>query len=215
MSPLTLSTKSWTEGPGRCEAAGIPQDDRGFATKPTLATSLIDRAEAADVPAAWVAGDEVYGADPRLRAAIRGHCLGYVLAIAANRRVPTHAGPIRVDALPALIPKRLQRHSAAAGAHCPPILLGLVRLLAECATDTGMHHVMIRRTDTTGTGLPMLLLTAGGAAAHPGGPWLGNAGASKNPTKPPRASSASISTRFGAGNAGTAGLPWPCSLTPS
>jgi hypothetical protein len=53
------------------------------------------------VPAGWVTGDEVYGADPRLRAAVRGHQLGYVLAVSANRRVPTHAGPIRVDALPA------------------------------------------------------------------------------------------------------------------
>ena len=67
-----------------------------------------------------MAGDEVYGADPRLRAAVRGHGLGYVLAVAANRRVPTHAGPIRVDALPALIPPHAwQKHSAGAGAHGP------------------------------------------------------------------------------------------------
>ena len=52
-----------------------------------------------------VAGDEVYGADPRLRAQIRGHGLGYVLAAAANRRVPTAAGPTRVDALPAPLPR--------------------------------------------------------------------------------------------------------------
>ena len=37
----------------------------------------------------------------RLRATVRGHGLGYVLAVAANRRVPTAAGPIRVDRLPA------------------------------------------------------------------------------------------------------------------
>jgi hypothetical protein len=43
-----------------------------------------------------------------------------VLAIAANRRVPTHAGPIRVDALPALIsPHAWQKHSAGAGGHRP------------------------------------------------------------------------------------------------
>ena len=92
--------KSWTDDPARCAEAGIPDEQRSFATKPTLAATLIDRAVAAEVPAAWVAGDEVYGADPRLRAAIRSHDLGYVMAIAANRRVPTHAGPIRVDALP-------------------------------------------------------------------------------------------------------------------
>ncbi|WP_308124257.1 IS701 family transposase, partial [Mycolicibacterium xanthum] len=85
--------RSWTDDPQRCADAAIPQDKRGFATKPTLAMSLIDRAVRAGVPASWVAGDEVYGAHPQLRAAVRGHGLGYVLAIAANRRVPTHAGP--------------------------------------------------------------------------------------------------------------------------
>ena len=83
---------------------------------------------AAKVPAAWVAGDEVYGADPRLRAAIRGHGLGYVLAVAANRRVPTHAGPIRVDRLPAMLPRlglaeTLRRRR---GARPAPVLVGLV-----------------------------------------------------------------------------------------
>jgi SRSO17 transposase len=117
-----------------------------------LAVTLIDRAVAAKVPAAWVAGDEVYGADPRLRATIRGHDPGYVLAVAANRRVPTHAGPIRVDALPALIPAHAwQKHSAGAGAHGPRLYSwAWFRLLAEDDTDTGVHHLLIRRNDTTG-----------------------------------------------------------------
>lgn len=144
--------KSWTEDSGRCDGARIPQQDRGFATKPTLATELITRAVQAEVPAAWVAGDEVYGADPRLRAAVRGHGLGYVLAIAANRRVPTHAGAIRVDALPAVIPNRAwQQHSAGAGAHGPRIYSwAWFRLLPEDDTDTGVHHLLIRRNDRTG-----------------------------------------------------------------
>src|SRR5215831_17795866 len=91
--------RSWAEDPHRCDDAGIPADKRDFATKPTLAAALVARTVAANVPAAWVAGDEVYGADPRLRAAVRGHHLGYVLAVSANRRVPTAAGPIRVDRL--------------------------------------------------------------------------------------------------------------------
>ena len=144
--------KSWTEDPARCQDAGIPHDQSGFATKPALATTLISRAVAAKVPAAWVAGDEVYGADPRLRAAIRGHHLGYVLAIAANRRVPTHAGRVRVDALPALIPAHAwQRHSAGAGAHGPRLYSwAWFRLLGEDDTDTGVHHLLIRRNDDTG-----------------------------------------------------------------
>jgi SRSO17 transposase len=144
--------KSWTDDPARCVDAGIPQDKQGFATKPTLAAELIERAVAAKVPAAWVAGDEVYGADPRLRAAVRGHGLGYVMAIAANRRVPTHAGPIRADALPALIPPPAwQTHSAGAGAHGPRLYSwAWFRLLAEGDIDTGVHHLLIRRNDATG-----------------------------------------------------------------
>jgi SRSO17 transposase len=144
--------KSWTEDSQRCGEAAIRTDQRTFATKPTLATELIDRAVQAAVPASWVAGDEVYGADPRLRAAVRGHRLGYVLAIAANRRVPTHAGPIRVDALPALIgPHTWQKHSAGPGAHGPRLYSwAWFRLLAEDDTDTGHHHLLIRRNDSTG-----------------------------------------------------------------
>ena len=54
--------RSWSEDPHRCGEAGIPADQQGFATKPTLAATLIARAVAAEVPASWVAGDEVYGA---------------------------------------------------------------------------------------------------------------------------------------------------------
>jgi SRSO17 transposase len=89
--------KSWAEDPDRCDNAGIPSDKRCFATKPALARALLARAVAAKVPAAWVTADEVYGADPALRAAIRSHGLGYVLAVSANRRMPTPAGPIRVS----------------------------------------------------------------------------------------------------------------------
>ncbi len=69
--------KSWTAESDRCAAAGIPAGT-DFATKPALATAMIARAVTAGVPAAWVAGDEVYGADPVLRASVRDLGLGYV-----------------------------------------------------------------------------------------------------------------------------------------
>ncbi len=144
--------RSWAEDPRRCTNAGIPSSQRSFATKPALATALITRAVAAEVPASWVAGDEVYGADPRLRAAIRGHGLGYVLAVSANRRVPTPAGPIRVDRLPAHLPKRAwQKHSAGAGSHGHRYYAwAWIALLSEDDTDTGEHYLLIRRNDATG-----------------------------------------------------------------
>jgi SRSO17 transposase len=144
--------KSWTEDRDRCRDAGIP-DGRGvFATKPALARTLITRAVEAKVPAGWVAGDEVYGADPTLRATVRGHGLGYVLAVAANRRVPTHAGQMRVDAVPAILPTQAwQKHSAGLGSHGDRIYSwAWIALLPEDVDDTGRHHLLIRRNDRTG-----------------------------------------------------------------
>ncbi len=143
--------RSWAQDPRRCDDAGIPTERTNFATKPTLARSLLDRAVTAGVPASWVTADEVYGADPTLRAAIRAHHLGYVLAIAANRYVPTHAGKTRVDRLPAMVPKRAwQKHSAGAGSHGHRYYSwAWIQLLAEDPTDTGYHYVLIRRNDKT------------------------------------------------------------------
>jgi SRSO17 transposase len=86
--------------PARCRAAGIPQD-AAFSTKPTLAWKMVTRTLDAGVPAAWAAGDEVYGADPGLRAGLEERHIGYVLAVARNHIVPTAAGPLRADALAA------------------------------------------------------------------------------------------------------------------
>ena len=144
--------KSWTGDAQRCQDAGIPTAKRSFATKPTLAKGLIARAVDAEVPASWVAGDEVYGADPHLRAAIRAHGLGYVLAVSANRRMPTAAGPVRVDRIPATLPRwAWQTHSAGAGARGPRVYSwAWIDLDAEGDTDTGAHYLLIRRNDTTG-----------------------------------------------------------------
>jgi SRSO17 transposase len=108
--------RSWTADPDRCAAAGVPADVE-FATKPALARAMIARALDAGVPARWVAADEVYGADPGLRADLETRGLGYVLAIGCDRRVPTGAGPRRADQIAASLPKRAwQRLSAGPGA---------------------------------------------------------------------------------------------------
>jgi FOG: Transposase len=107
---------SWTSDEQRCAEAGVP-DDIEFLTKPALATGMITRALDAGVLARWVAGDEVYGADPALRAELEARRVGYVLAIGCDRRVPTAAGLIRADDLTAGLPRRAwQRLSAGAGA---------------------------------------------------------------------------------------------------
>src|ERR1700731_1800515 len=70
--------KEWTDDPDRLEAAYVPAGV-GFATKPKLATSMIERAIPASVPFKWVAGDTVYGVgdiEQQLRRAGKGYVLG-------------------------------------------------------------------------------------------------------------------------------------------
>ena len=62
-----------------------------FATKPQLAGALLDRAHAAGIRAAFVAGDEVYGGR-ELRRSIRQRGMGYVLAVRANHTVTVGSG---------------------------------------------------------------------------------------------------------------------------
>jgi SRSO17 transposase len=108
--------RSWTADPARCAAADIPEK-AVFATKPRLARRMIGRALDAGTPAAWVTGDEVYGADPGLRADLERCQLGYVLAVAASHQVTTAAGPCQARQLAARLPRRAwQRYSAGEGA---------------------------------------------------------------------------------------------------
>ena len=149
--------KSWAGDQGRREQAGMPEEV-AFATKPALAAAMIERAVQAGTPAAWVAGDEVYGADPRLRAKVRELGLGYVLQVAANRRVRTHAGPMRVDAIAALLAddQPWQTYSCGRGAkgHRDYAWAWAAILPDPGDADpdgvTGTHHLLIRRTRSSG-----------------------------------------------------------------
>jgi SRSO17 transposase len=75
----------------------------------------------AGVPTSWVAGDEVYGGDSKLRSALRERAIGYVLAVACHHQVTTLAGnnPARAPArrLPALAWNRLSAGTGAKGQH--------------------------------------------------------------------------------------------------
>ncbi len=71
--------KVWSDDAERCRQAGI-LTERPFATKPQLAQQMLARAFAAGVPAKWVTGDRVYGADRRLRRWLEARPQAYVLA---------------------------------------------------------------------------------------------------------------------------------------
>jgi hypothetical protein len=89
---------SWTDDRDRCAEAGVPAEV-GFATKPELATQMIERALDAGMPASWVTGDEAYGQVSALRRALTERGMSYVLAVPSNQRVhPAAGGEGRIDA---------------------------------------------------------------------------------------------------------------------
>jgi SRSO17 transposase len=145
--------KSWATDQERLVEAGVPADIE-FLTKPALATGMLTRALNAGVPARWVAGDEVYGADPALRAELEAYRVGYVLAIGCDRRVPTEAGTFRADELTATLPKHAwQRLSAGSGAKGQRYYdWALVTLTAPdpTDTDTACWWLLVRRHPRTG-----------------------------------------------------------------
>lgn len=75
--------KSWTDEPERCQQVGVPETVQ-FATKPQLARQMLERLLKAQVPHAWVSGDEVYGSDRRLRLWLEEQGEAYVLAVSVK-----------------------------------------------------------------------------------------------------------------------------------
>jgi SRSO17 transposase len=145
--------RGWIADPDRCRAAGVPAQV-GFATKPKLAMTMITRALDAGVPASWVAGDEVYGADPKLRACLERRGIGYVLAVACDHPVVAAGGTWRADALLRRVPGAgLAVHLGRPGRQGPPLLrLGVVQLDpgARGPGDPGQRWLLVRRNRKTG-----------------------------------------------------------------
>lgn len=96
--------QSWIEDGARCRAAGIPEEI-DFATKPLLGQRMLERTFQAGMPCGWVAGDEVYGRDSKLRRWLQERHQPYVLAVAADQRLWRDMCQQRVDELAHQLPK--------------------------------------------------------------------------------------------------------------
>src|SRR5437763_6170384 len=111
--------EAWAGDAARRRAAKVP-DDAPFRTKPEIARAMIARALDAGVPCEWVLGDEVYGADRRLRAMLEERGKPYLLTIRGNDElaadldggVGRHEAAALARALP---PRAWRRLSAGAG----------------------------------------------------------------------------------------------------
>jgi SRSO17 transposase len=144
--------KDWCDDRERRAAAGVP-DEVNFATKPALATQMITAALDGGMPAGWVAGDEVYGADPELRQRLQQRGIGYVLGIGANRTVITGVGAERVDVLTRSLPRHAWQHrSAGVGAKGDRwYSWALIDITdSDDGAAAGQHHLLVRRNDKTG-----------------------------------------------------------------
>ncbi|GHE64724.1 hypothetical protein GCM10017771_88320 [Streptomyces capitiformicae] len=110
---------------------------------------MIAAALDAGVKARWVTGDEVYGQDPQLLAALEARGTGYVMAVACSTRVRINHGrtPVRADTVAERLPATAwQRHSAGAGAKGPRYYDWA---WVHIGSDSH-RHLLIRRNRTTG-----------------------------------------------------------------
>jgi len=144
---LYLPEHSWSDDLERRTMAGIPQTVR-FATKPRLAAEMIEAALDAGIAASWVTGDEAYGQDPRLRAALETRGTGYVMAVACSARVSINHGRtlVRADtAAGRLSATAWQRQSAGNDAKGP-------RYYDWARVHIGSSHrqLLVRRNRSTG-----------------------------------------------------------------
>ena len=115
----------WAEDWERRREAGVPESV-GFRTKPQLAQLMLKRALESGVPFGWVAGDEVYGNDRKLRRWLERAGIPHVLAIRSNEQlwVWTDQGlcQVRADRLTSQVDELgWTRCSAGAGAKGPRV----------------------------------------------------------------------------------------------
>lgn len=142
--------KVWTEDAERCAEAGIPEEVE-FATKPELAMRMLTRALDADVPAAWVTGDEVYGQQFKLRHMLEEREMPYVLAVPVNQRVfATIDGTVaelRADTLAARLPAQAFKKISAGNGAKGPRVYHWARAAIRPSEDSGQGYwLLVRRS---------------------------------------------------------------------
>ena len=145
--------QAWAADAARREEAGVPPEV-AFATKGDLAQTMLARAFAAGVPAAWVTGDEVYGNDGGLRRWLETAQRPHVLAVACSHAVWDRGQQVRVDALVGQMPEEAwQRIDVGAGSKGPRVYDWACARLPYWTEDGWAQWLLIRRSLTDPTEL--------------------------------------------------------------
>lgn len=142
--------KDWAQDAERRQAAGVPEAVE-FATKPQLARRMLERARTAEIPAAWVTADAVYGGDRRLRMWLEEQGQAFVLEVACNEPLwtatTTGPGQERADYLTAQVPAEAwERLSAGNGAKGPRVYDWVRVRLFRLHWPGWEHWLLVRRS---------------------------------------------------------------------
>jgi SRSO17 transposase len=103
---------------------------------------MLERARAAGVPFAWIAGDSVYGADSAIRRWAEQHRRGYVLAVTSGQRLGQRPVTTWIEDLPDAAWQRLSAGDGAKG----PRLYDWARLPYTGAAPGFVCALLIRRS---------------------------------------------------------------------
>ena len=136
--------KEWAADAERRAEAGVP-DEVAFATKPQLARRVLERALAAGVPAAWVAGDEIYGDATELRRWLEGRGRPYVLAVSCSHPLWEAGQQRRADAVVAALPAGAWTALSAGAGSQGERLYDWAWILLPYAGAPGMAHWLLAR----------------------------------------------------------------------
>ena len=137
--------EEWVGDSDRRRVAGIPTAVTA-ATKGGLARAMLTRAFAADVPAAWVVGDTVYGGD-ELRRWLEREGRAYALAVASDHGIWTRGERAEARALADALPADAwARASAGEGAQGPRWYDWACLALPYDAADGWAHWLLVRRS---------------------------------------------------------------------
>jgi SRSO17 transposase len=143
--------KEWAQDRTRRKVAGVPKGVT-FATKLVLARQMVERAIAAEVPAAWVTADAVYGSDYAFRKAVEDLGLGYVVGVRTDHMVCIGLQQRRVKSLLAEVPANgWQRLSCGVGAKGPRVYDWAACAINCPEPETYARWLLIRRSTSDST----------------------------------------------------------------
>jgi SRSO17 transposase len=104
--------ESWSSDAPRCQAAGIPEDEQVFKTKPQLALEMIDDAQEKGIYFDWVGGDGLYGNTSEFARGLDERNMLYILDIHKDQHIylsePIIAIPDKVAGQRGPTPTRLK-----------------------------------------------------------------------------------------------------------